>query len=76
MSKNDVIEFRVYDISDNLLEQSNGNIVNYIHKDNFPKYLKTDIDPTTQESIVSIDTELLLKDNGRSEEHTSELQSH
>ena len=33
MSKNDVIEFRVYDISDNLLVQLNGETVDYIHKD-------------------------------------------
>ena len=43
MSENDVIEFRVYDISNNLLEQINGAKVDYIHKDNFPKYLKNNI---------------------------------
>ena len=48
MSKNDVIEFRVYDISNNLLQQTNGINVRYIHKDDLPKYLKSDIDPITQ----------------------------
>jgi hypothetical protein len=64
MSKNDVIEFRVYDISNNLLEQTNGIKVRYIHKDNLPKYLKSDIDTITQEKIFDIDVEKLVREAG------------
>lgn len=64
MSKNDVIEFRVYDISNNLLEQTGGKTVNYIHKDNLPKYLKSSIDTKTQEKIFEIDVEKLVKEAG------------
>ena len=62
MSKNDVIEFRVYDIGNNLLEQTGGKTVNYIHKDNLPKYLKSSIDSKTQEKIFEIDVEKLVKE--------------
>lgn len=64
MSKNDVIEFRVYDIGNNLLEQTGGKTVNYIHKDNLPKYLKSSIDTNTQEKIFEIDVEKLVKEAG------------
>jgi len=64
MSKNDVIEFRVYDISNNLLQQTNGINVRYIHKDDLPKYLKSDIDPITQEKIFDIDVEKLVRESG------------
>ena len=64
MSKNDVIEFRVYDIGNNLLEQTGGKTVNYIHKDNLPKYLKSSIDSKTQEKIFEIDVEKLVKEAG------------
>jgi hypothetical protein len=64
MSKNDVIEFRVYDIGNNLLEQTGGKTVNYIHKDNLPKYLKSSIDFKTQEKIFEIDVEKLVKEAG------------
>ena len=40
MSKNDVIEFRLYDLANNLLQQTNGVMVRYIHKDDLTKYLK------------------------------------
>jgi hypothetical protein len=64
MSKNDVIEFRVYDISNNLLQQTNGISVRYIHKDDLPKYLKSDIDTITQEKIFEIDVEKLVREAG------------
>ena len=64
MSKNDVIEFRVYDISNNLLEQTNGIKVRYIHKNDLPKYLKSDVDPQTQELIYDIDVEKLIREAG------------
>jgi hypothetical protein len=64
MSKNDVIEFRLYDIGNNLLEQTGGKTVNYIHKDNLTKYLKSSIDTTTQEKIFEIDIEKLVKEAG------------
>ena len=64
MSKNDVIEFRVYDIGNNLLEQTGGKTINYIHKDNLPKYLKSSIDFKTQEKIFEIDVEKLVKEAG------------
>ena len=64
MSKNDVIEFRVYDISNNLLEQTGGIKVRYIHKDNLSKYLKSDIDTITQEKIFDIDVEKLIRESG------------
>lgn len=64
MSKNDVIEFRIYDIGNNLLEQTGGKTVNYIHKDNLPKYLKSSIDKITQEKIFEIDVEKLVKEAG------------
>ena len=64
MSKNDVIEFRVYDISNNLLEQTGGIKVRYIHKDDLSKYLKSDIDAQTQELIYDIDIEKLIREAG------------
>lgn len=64
MSKNDVIEFRVYDISNNLLQQNNGISVRYIHKDDLTKYLKSDIDTITQEKIFEIDVEKLVREAG------------
>lgn len=64
MSKNDLIEFRIYDISNNLLQQTNGINVRYIHKNDLPKYLKSDIDPLTQEKIFDIDVEKLVREAG------------
>lgn len=64
MSKNDVIEFRIYDISNNLLQQTNGINVRYIHKYDLPKYLKSDIDTITQEKIFDIDVEKLVREAG------------
>ena len=64
MSKNDVIEFRLYDLSNNLLQQTNGVTVKYIHKDELPNYLKSDIDPNTQELIYTIDVEKLINNAG------------
>jgi len=64
MSKNDVIEFRLYDLANNLLEQTNGVTVRYIHKDDLNRYLKSDIDPLTQEKIFDIDVEKLVNDAG------------
>lgn len=64
MSDNDVIEFRVYDISNNLLEQTNGIKVRYIQKNDLPKYLKSDIDRITQEKIFDIDVEKLIRESG------------
>ena len=64
MSKNDVIEFRVYDISNNLLQQTGGISVRYIHKDDLPKYLLSTTDPTTQELIYNIDVEKLIREAG------------
>jgi len=64
MSKNDVIEFRLYDLANNLLQQTNGVMVRYIHKDDLNKYLKSDIDPLTQEKVFDIDVEKLVNDAG------------
>ena len=64
MSKNDIIEFRVYDISNNLLQQTGGIKVRYIHKDDLPKYLLSTIDPVTQELIYNIDVEKLIYEAG------------
>ena len=64
MSKNDVIEFRIYDISNNLLEQTNGIKVRYIHKNDLPKYLKSELDSQTQELIYDIDVEKLIRESG------------
>lgn len=64
MSNNDVIEFRIYDISNNLLEQTGGNKVRYIHKNDMSKYLKSEIDSKTQEKIYDIDVEKLIRESG------------
>ena len=64
MSSNDVIEFRIYDISNNLLEQTGGNSVRYIHKNDMSKYLKSEIDSKTQEKIYDIDVEKLIRESG------------
>ena len=64
MSSNDVIEFRIYDISNNLLEQTGGNDVRYIHKNDMSKYLKSEIDSKTQEKIYDIDVEKLVRESG------------
>ncbi len=64
LSKNDVIEFRLYDISNNLLEQSNGIKVRYIHKDELSNYLKNSLDATTGEKIFEIDVEKLVFEAG------------
>jgi len=64
MSNNDVIEFRIYDISNNLLQQTGGNNVRYIHKDDLSKYLLSTTDPITQELIYNIDVEKLIYEAG------------
>ena len=64
MSNNDVIEFRIYDISNNLLEQTGGKNVRYIHKNDMSKYLKSEIDSKTQEKIYDIDVEKLVRESG------------
>jgi hypothetical protein len=64
LSKNDAIEFRLYDISNNLLEQTNGVRVRYIHKDELSKYLKNSLDTTTGEKIFEIDVEKLVFEAG------------
>jgi hypothetical protein len=64
MSSNDVIEFRVYDISNNLLQQTGGINVRYIHKDVLPKYLLKTTDTITQELIYNIDVEKLIYEAG------------
>jgi hypothetical protein len=64
MSNNDVIEFRIYDISNNLLEQTGGSKVRYIHKNDMSKYLKSEIDSKTQEKIYDIDVEKLIRESG------------
>ena len=64
MSPNDVIEFRVYDISNNLLQQTGGINVRYIHKDDLSKYLLSTTDTITQELIYNIDVEKLIREAG------------
>lgn len=64
LSKNDAIEFRLYNISNNLLEQTNGIKVRYIHKDELPKYLKSSLDSITGEKIFEIDVEKLVFEAG------------
>ena len=64
MSENDVIEFRIYDISNNLLEQTGGKLVRYIHKNDMSKYLKSEIDAITQEKVYDIDVEKLIRESG------------
>ena len=66
LSKNDAIEFRLYDISNNLLEQQNGVRVKYIHKDELPFYLKSSLDTITGEKIFEIDVEKLIFEAGYS----------
>jgi hypothetical protein len=64
LSKNDAIEFRLYDISNNLLEQTGGLKVRYIHKAELPIYLKDSLDTTTGEKIFEIDIEKLIFEAG------------
>lgn len=64
LSKNDAIEFRLYDISNNLLEQTNGVKVRYIHKDELPKYLRDSLDTITGEKVFEIDVEKLVFEAG------------
>jgi hypothetical protein len=66
LSKNDAIEFRLYDISNNLLEQTGGFKVKYIHKDELSYYLKHSLDTTTGEKIFEIDVEKLVFEAGYS----------
>lgn len=66
LSKNDAIEFRLYDISNNLLEQTGGFRVKYIHKDELSYYLKHSLDTTTGEKIFEIDVEKLVFEAGYS----------
>lgn len=63
ISKNDVIEFRIYDISNNLLQQKNGESVKYIYKNNFPFYLKEILD-SNAEKVLTFDVEKLVKEAG------------
>jgi hypothetical protein len=64
MSENDVIEFRIYDISNNLLEQTGGKSIRHIHKNDISKYLKSEIDSKTQEKVYDIDVEKLVRESG------------
>ena len=64
MSENDVIEFRVYDLGNNLLEQTDYGNVRYIAKQDLPKYLISEPDQQTGESILTIDVETLLNEGG------------
>lgn len=64
LSKNDAIEFRLYDMSNNLLEQSKGVKVRYIHKDELPNYLRDSIDSTNGEKILEINVEKLVFEAG------------
>jgi len=64
MSENDVIEFRIYDISNNLLEQTGGKSIRHIHKNDISKYLKSEIDSKTQEKVYDIDVEKLIRESG------------
>jgi hypothetical protein len=64
LSKNDAIEFRLYDISNNLLEQTGGLKVRYIHKAELPMYLKDSLDTKTGEKIFEIDVEKLVFEAG------------
>jgi hypothetical protein len=64
LSKNDAIEFRLYDISNNLLEQTGGLKVRYIHKEELPNYLKDSLDATTGEKIFEINVEKLVFEAG------------
>ena len=64
LSKNDAIEFRLYDISNNLLEQTGGLKVRYIHKAELPIYLKDSLNTTTGEKIFEIDVEKLVFEAG------------
>ena len=64
LSKNDAIEFRLYDISNNLLEQTGGLKVRYIHKDELSKYLRDSLDTITGEKIFEIDVEKLVFEAG------------
>jgi hypothetical protein len=64
LSKNDAIEFRLYDISNNLLEQTGGLKVRYIHKAELPIYLKDSLDTTTGEKIFEINVEKLVFEAG------------
>ena len=66
LSKNDAIEFRLYDISNNLLEQTSGLKVRYIHKDELSYYLKNSLDSITGEKIFEIDVEKLVFEAGYS----------
>ena len=66
LSKNDAIEFRLYDISNNLLEQRSGVKVRYIHKDELSFYLKNSLDANTGEKIFEIDIEKLVFEAGYS----------
>lgn len=62
-SKNDVIEFRLYDKSNNLLTQKDNKKVRYVKHTEFNDYLKTSID-SNGEKIFSIDIEKLILDSG------------
>lgn len=64
LSKNDAIEFRLYDISNNLLEQTGAKSVRYIHKDELPTYLKAGLDINSGEKIYDIDVEKLVFEAG------------
>jgi hypothetical protein len=62
-SKNDVIEFRLYDKSNNLLTQTDNKKVKYIKHTEFNNYLKTSVD-SNGEKIFSVDVEKLIFDSG------------
>lgn len=62
-SKNDVIEFRLYDKTNNLLTQKDNKKVRYVKYTEFNNYLKTSIDQNG-EKVFSIDIEKLILDSG------------
>jgi peptidoglycan hydrolase CwlO-like protein len=62
-SKNDVIEFRLYDKANNLLTQKDNKKVKYIKYIEFNNYLKTGID-SNGEKVYSVDIEKLILDSG------------
>ena len=65
-SKNDVIEFRLYDKSNNLLTQTNNKKVRYIKSTEFNEYLNSSVDQNG-EKIYSINVEKLITDSGNGE---------
>jgi hypothetical protein len=66
ISKNDVIEFRLYDKSNNLLTQLQNKKVRYIKPNEFNDYLTTSVD-SNGEKTYSVNVEKLIIDSGNGE---------